>query len=130
VILPVGVMLIGVLLIALGGGTSMLPVRRVLSGLGAGAAVGVTTLESGLWRSPTFVNQLISYARSFRLTFLAAVPLLFSALIARAVSGIVSVVRRGQAPRPAEPIWHAVSVARTSPLNQDCGRDKTGRHSA
>jgi MFS family permease len=120
VILPaIGVMLIGVLLIAFAGGGGMLLVGRVLSGLGAGAAIGVTTvLVRGIKGRRSiavatvaalgalavvvapFVNQVISEATSFRLMYLAAVPLLFAALIASAISGIVQFVA---AKRPAQP---------------------------
>jgi MFS family permease len=120
VILPaIGVGLIGVLLIAFGGGAGMLLAGRVLGGLGAGAAIGVTAALLRRIRGrrsiaaavaaalgvltavvAPFINQLISDALSFRFTFLAAVPFLFAALIASVVSGIAQFV---VAKRPAQP---------------------------
>ncbi|MGP4017677.1 MFS transporter [Saccharopolyspora sp. 5N708] len=115
----IGVMLIGVLLIAFGGGAGMFLVGRVLNGLGAGAAIGVTTaLVQGIRERRSIaaavvaalgvlavvvaplINQVISGALSFRLMFLAAVPFLFAALIASAVIGIVQFA---VAKRPAQP---------------------------
>ncbi|MCI2419566.1 MFS transporter [Saccharopolyspora sp. K220] len=115
----IGVMFIGVLLIAFSGGAGMFLVGRVLTGLGAGAAIGATTaLVRGIKEQRNivaavvaalgvlavvvapFINQVISGALSFRWTFLAAVPFLFAALIASAVIGIVQFV---VAKRPAQP---------------------------
>jgi MFS family permease len=114
-----GVMLVGALLVAFGGPVGPLLVGRVLGGLGAGAAAGATTALVLRIRGPRgiaaavvaalgvlaavvapFVNQGISAALSFRMTFLAAVPLSFVALLACAVGGIaLSVMSR----RPAQP---------------------------
>ncbi|MEV0083900.1 MFS transporter [Saccharopolyspora sp. NPDC050642] len=127
----IGVMLIGALLIAFAGGAGMFLVGRVLGGLGAGAAAGVTTaLVRGIRHQRSiaaavvaalgvlaavvapFVNQLISDALSFRLTYLAAVPFSFAALIAGAVSGIVLFV---VARRPAQPGPHGMPYPSPGP---------------
>ncbi|MEU1982744.1 hypothetical protein [Nocardia sp. NPDC019395] len=113
----IGVMLIGVLIVAFGGGAGTLLIGRVLGGLGAGAALGVTTaLVRSIRRGrgiataavsaagvvtvlvAPFAGQLISDALSFRLVYLAAVPFLLVALLAATVSGIALVMARRSAP--------------------------------
>jgi MFS family permease len=101
-------MLVGVLLVAFTGNAGMLLAGRVLSGLGAGTAAGVTTALVGrLGNGRTvaaavvagagvlaavvapLVSLAISSALSFRVTFLAVEPFLFVALIATAITGII-----------------------------------------
>jgi MFS family permease len=120
VILPaVGLMLIGVVLIALANAAGMLTVGRVLSGLGAGAATGVTTALLRRINGPRgiaaavmaalgvlamviapFVNQQVAGALTFRMGFLMAVPVLVVVLLLNAVLGIVLFTRNR---RPVEP---------------------------
>lgn len=113
----IALMLIGAVVTALAAGNLMLLVGRVFGGLGAGAATGVLValllrLNSGRGIAAAVVaavgvlamviapvvGQLISDATSFRLAYLAAVPFLLVALIASAVSGLVSATRRHPVP--------------------------------
>ncbi|GAB3426242.1 hypothetical protein GCM10027569_65070 [Flindersiella endophytica] len=112
-------MLAGVLLIAFASGAGLLTAGRVVTGLGAGAAAGVTTalLRTTSRRAVVaavtavlgvvavviapFVNQAIASTTSFRLTYLAAVPFVILALLVNAVVGIVLVAARKQPAQPA-----------------------------
>ncbi|WP_106249813.1 MFS transporter [Allonocardiopsis opalescens] len=112
-------MAIGVLLTAFAAGGGMMTVGRVLTGLGAGAAAGVIgalARRIGRWGAVAamvvvafgllsivaapFVSQMFSDAFGFRTTFFAAIPLLLAALLATAISALVSYAL---APRPARP---------------------------
>ncbi|GAB2665110.1 hypothetical protein [Nocardia goodfellowii] len=114
-----GVMLLGVVLVVLGGGSGILLVGRVLGGLGAGAAAGVTTALVRSLRSrrdlaavaaaagivalviAPIINQLISDAFSFRLAYLTATPLLVAALLASVISGIALAASNRPGPNSA-----------------------------
>jgi len=120
-VLPgVFLMLLGVLVNAFVSGAFMLLAGRLLSGLGAGAVIGVTV---GLVRKiegrrgiaavtvavlgvvalivAPFVNQAIAGGLGFRWMFLTAVPFLLVALFVNAVSGIARFTMRKR--RPAGP---------------------------
>ncbi|MFD9892485.1 MFS transporter [Amycolatopsis sp. NPDC059027] len=117
-------MLLGVLLVAFVPDSGLLLVGRVLNGLGAGAALGVTAalirrLRTGraaaagvtaglgvlaLVIAP-FLGGLISDALSFRIVYLIAALFVFVALVAAAVTGIVTLM---SAKPPAPPMPHGV----------------------
>ncbi|MEU4312661.1 hypothetical protein [Nocardia sp. NPDC024068] len=118
------VMFLGLLLVALGGGSGMLLVGRVLGGLGTGAAAGATVallpamnqargIATAAVAVPGFlalviapvVCGLISDSVSFRVAYLVGVPFLFFALLAAAGVGIASSV---SAKRPAPPAYGAI----------------------
>ncbi|WP_280397357.1 hypothetical protein [Nocardia carnea] len=120
VIVPaIGVMFLGVLIVAFGGGPATLLIGRVLGGLGAGAAVGTTVAllrpldgnrriaalavaavgAVALVIAP-LVNQVVSEALSFRLAYAIALPFLFAALLAATITGIVLAVTRRPTPPP------------------------------
>jgi hypothetical protein len=120
------VLAVGVLLVALTENTGILSAGRVLGGLGTGASVGATMavllrldgkrgMASAAMTVPgilavivaPWVNERISEAISFRWTFLLAEPLLFVALAAGAVSGIVLFTSR----RAAGPVPYGMASA-------------------
>jgi MFS family permease len=113
-------MLVGVVLIAFAGSAGVLMVGRVLSGLGAGAAAGATTavIRRINGRRSTaaavaavlgvlaavvapFVNQLIAGTTGFRVTYMAALPFLFVALVVNVVIGIARLMRAKGPVQPA-----------------------------
>ncbi len=113
-----GVMVVGVLLTSFAAAGVMLLAGRVLGGLGAGVAVGVTVavlrrvqgsravaatvvaVLSGLAAvAAPFVNSAISEMLSFRLPHLATEPFLSAAIFAAAVSGIAQTAGAGRAAR-------------------------------
>ncbi|HEU5025456.1 MAG TPA: hypothetical protein VFV01_11110 [Spirillospora sp.] len=111
---------VGGLLVAFTENAGVLSAGRVLGGLGTGASLGVTVAlllrldrRRGLASAAMAllgalalivappVNQAVSEAISFRWTFLLAEPLLFVALAAGTISGIVLITRRRAAwPNP------------------------------
>ncbi|MGI5321160.1 MFS transporter [Actinomadura nitritigenes] len=114
----IGLMILGALLVAFASGTGVLAAGRSLGGLGAGATVGATAVLVGRLRdrrwtvaavlagagflallSGPFADQAVADAVNWRWTFLAAEPLLFAALAASTVAGIVLLATR----RPARP---------------------------
>ncbi|WP_344860610.1 MFS transporter [Amycolatopsis ultiminotia] len=117
-------MLLGVLLIAFVPSTGLLLLGRVLSGLGAGAAIGVTValirrLRAGrgvaaavttglgvlaLVIAP-FLGGLVSDALGFRLVYLLAALFMVIALIVAAVIGIVALA---SAKPPVQPMPYGV----------------------
>jgi MFS family permease len=117
-------MLLGVLLVAFAPNSGLLLVGRVLNGLGAGAAIGVTAalirwlrtgrgvaaaVTAGLGVLAVVIapllGGLISDAFSFRLVYLIAALFVFVALIVAAVIGIVALVA---AKPPAQPMPYGV----------------------
>ncbi|MGI5220137.1 hypothetical protein [Nocardia sp. CA-290969] len=126
VILPsIGVMFLGVLIVAFGGGPATLLIGRVLGGLGAGAALGtiaallrpfdgsrriaaiaVAAISALALVIAPLVNQVVSEALSFRLAYAVALPFLLAALLAATVSGIVLAVTRRPTPPPAYGMPH------------------------
>ncbi|MEU9019776.1 hypothetical protein [Actinomadura sp. NPDC048394] len=111
---------LGGLLVAFTENTGVLSAGRVLGGLGTGASLGVAVVlllrferRRGLVSAAMAllgvlalivappVNQAISEAISFRWTFLLAEPLLFVALAAGVVNGILLITgRRAARPNP------------------------------
>ncbi|RSN26755.1 MFS transporter [Streptomyces sp. WAC 05977] len=105
-------MLLGVLLVAFGPSSGMLLVGRVLNGLGAGAALGVTValirrLRTGrgaaagvtaglgvlaLVIAPV-LGGLLSDATGFRVVFVVAALFVFLALVVAGVLGILTLAR-------------------------------------
>ncbi|SEP44103.1 MFS transporter [Amycolatopsis saalfeldensis] len=117
-------MLLGVLLIAFTPNGGLLLVGRVLNGLGAGAAIGVTAalirwlrtgrgvaaaLTAGLGvvalAIAPLLGGLVSDTFSFRLVYLIAALFVFVALIVAAVIGIVALTA---AKRPTQPMPYAM----------------------
>ncbi len=121
-----GLMLLGAVVTALAAGGLLLLVGRVLGGLGAGAAAGVfialarrldgrrgiAAAVAGLGVLAAViapvVGQLISDATNFHVAYLAAVPFLLLALLAEAVTAIVSATRHPHplpygTPYPSQP---------------------------
>ncbi|WP_176993143.1 MFS transporter [Nonomuraea jiangxiensis] len=116
-------MIVGVLLDVLAPGAGIFAIGRVLSGLGAGAAVGATAALA--WRTGRgrgavvatlaalgvlslvlgpFVNQGLTSAMTWRLGYLVVVLPLLAGLLAAAVSGFVLLLtRRPAQPNPAGP---------------------------
>ncbi|UUV34424.1 MFS transporter [Amycolatopsis roodepoortensis] len=109
-------MLLGVLLVAFGPSSGMILAGRVLNGLGAGAALGVTValirrLRTGrgtaagvtaglgvlaLVIAPV-LGGLLSDATGFRVVFVVAALFVFLALVVAGVIGIVTLARPKQA---------------------------------
>ncbi|WP_280435025.1 hypothetical protein [Nocardia carnea] len=120
VVPALGVMIIGVLLTSFASGAALLLVGRVISGLGAGVAVGVTmavvrrvegsravaatvvaVLGLGATVAAPFVHRAISEVLDFRVAYLATVLFLLAAILACAVSGIARSVTAGRTARAA-----------------------------
>lgn len=112
-------MLLGVLLVAFVPGSGLLLAGRVLDGLGAGAAIGVTAalirrLRTGRGAAAAtaaglgvlalliapFLGGLLSDAFSFRLVYLVAALFVFVALIVTGVIGIVALTKAKPSVRP------------------------------
>lgn len=112
-------MLLGVLLVAFVPDSVLLLVGRVLNGLGAGAAIGVTAalirrLRTGRGAATAvtaglgalalaiapFLGGLLSDAFSFRLVYVAAALFVFAALVVAGVIGIVALVKEKPPARP------------------------------
>ncbi|WP_083255008.1 MFS transporter [Amycolatopsis orientalis] len=108
-----GLMLLGVLAVAFVPNSALLVVGRVLTGLGAGAAIGVTAAL--IRRLPTgrglaagvtgglgvlamviapFLGSLLSDALSFRLVYVVAALFVFAALVVTGVIGIVALTKK------------------------------------
>lgn len=112
-------MLLGVSLVAFVPDSVLLLVGRVLNGLGAGAAIGVTAalirrLRTGRGAATAvtaglgalalaiapFLGGLLSDAFSFRLVYVVAALFVFAALVVAGVIGIVALVKEKPPARP------------------------------
>ncbi|MFE0025049.1 MFS transporter [Amycolatopsis sp. NPDC059021] len=115
-------MLLGVLLVAFVPDSGLLLLGRVLNGLGAGAAIGVTAtlirrLRTGRVAAAAttaglgvlalviapFLGGLVSEALSFRLVYLIAALFTFVALIAAGVTGVVTLMSAKPPVQPMPP---------------------------